>query len=478
MNDFHSSESTAIKAALPFLVRLGVAVAVIGLAFPIYGIPLLDGFKLTFFRMGLLILVPFALSENPRLLVPTRNSALILRIFILLAAWRLLSLLRMAVSRPYGPQSVYGTQLIWYAEGIVFLLSMLLIYHRFRKVLDFYLRALFFAGCASFGVMAVQFLLSRVGILWTLPLSTSAFGQSQSLIAEFGYPLMNGRVVGAFADPNMSGTMCALFFATFFPLVMYEISARSNKRWLPVVAILVLLIAVVGTGSRQAFLAILMSFCMGLFFLKKRRILVAIIRLVPILILSALIFNIGKKYFTPGLETAATGSLHTVFDRLVDKETGNWTGGDMIGPRLNFIKATIPDITFETFFIGMGEGMTLVNPKGANENAMGSIHNAYLITLLETGLFGLLILLFLSFVLLYLPYKALRREIGGSRAANIAVFCISFSWVFLIFTNWAQLNQSISFLYLALALLWLNHQSTSPLAESGGELSLSKRYSQ
>jgi hypothetical protein len=215
----------------------------------------------------------------------------------------------------------------------------------------------------------------------------------------------------------------------------------------------------VGTGSRQALLAILISFGVVLFFRKKRGIIVTLIKLAPPILLAAFLFHFGKNYLTPDLELATGERLHTVFDRLADKETGKWTGSDMISLRLGFIKEMIPYITFDTFFVGMGEGMTLVNPLGIPGDAIGAIHNAYLVTLFETGIIGLLILLSMSFVLLYFPYKAFRREMGESRAVNIAIFCISLTWVFLIFANWAQLNQSISYLYLALALLWLSHKS-------------------
>jgi len=457
MKDLNDSESTRIKIELPYLVRLGVVVSIFGLVFPVYGIPL-GWFKITFFRMGYLILLPLAMFYNPRLRLPTRKSSLIMRLFIMLASWRLLSLIILVVAKPYGTPKIYGTQLIWFVEGILFLLSILLIFSRFRKIMDFYLHALFYAGFASIGVMAIQFLLSRIGILWTLPLSTSAFGQSQDFIMQYGYPLPYGRVVGAFADPNMSGTMCALFFAAFFPLVIFEINARSIKRRFLVAAILVLLIAVVGTGSRQALLAILISFGAVMFIGKKRGILVTIIRLAPLILLSTFLFYSGKYYFAPDRNIITRGSLNNVLDRLEDTETGNLTIEDMIGLRLRYIQETLPYITFETLIVGMGEGMTQANPIGVTA-AISSIHNAYLVTLLETSLIGLIILLSLSFVLLYFPYKVLRRKMDESRAVNMAIFCISMTWVFLLFVNWAQLNQSISYLYLALALMWLSQKS-------------------
>jgi len=357
-----------------------------------------------------------------------------LRLFILLAGWRLLSLIIVAESKSYGRQ-----QLTWFFEGVFFLLSMLLLFSRFNKILDFFLRVLFYIGLASIGVMVIQFLFVSIGIIWTLPLSTSVYGQSQDLILRYGYPMIAGRIIGAFSDSNMSGTMCAFYFASFFPLNMFKMSSRFTRRWLLLAAILAVLIAVVGTGSRQAMLAILISFIVVVYFRVKSGISVTLKRLAPIVLLSAFLLYFGTIYFTRNIENATGTSPQTVINRL--KAGGDWTGG-----RFRFIQKSLHYITFKTFFVGMGEGMTFVNLEEAP-------HNAYLITLLEVGIIGLLILLSLSLVLLYYPYKALRRKMGESPAVNMAIFCISLTCVLLILANWAQLNQSISYPYLSLALM-------------------------
>ena len=96
---------------IPFLVWLGLLMAVFGFLFPIYGIPV-SVFKLTFWRAGVVLLLPLALFYNPRLRMGRAKITGILFLFALLAIWRLLSLVFLAPDRSFGSQ-----QLTWFVEG-------------------------------------------------------------------------------------------------------------------------------------------------------------------------------------------------------------------------------------------------------------------------------------------------------------------------------------------------------------------------
>ena len=85
-----------------------------------------------------------------------------------------------------------------------------------------------------------------------------------------------------------------------------------------------------------------------------------------------------------------------------------------------------------------------------------SAHNAYLLTLYQSGILALLVLIGLSGMLVLASLHAtLRQKDNPLFYTGVASICIAVTWVGLIFMNWAQLNQSVSYMYLAIPVLFL-----------------------
>ena len=116
---------------------------------------------------------------------------------------------------------------------------------------------------------------------------------------------------------------------------------------------------------------------------------------------------------------------------------------DFTSGRLTNTYNTLFNLDFKTFVIGYGEGH-YGDKLSSSEVAP---HNGFLFTLIESGLLGLISLIYLLFKLFCLI------RVDNSDYTRISKY-ILFSWIVLIFINWAQLNQGISFLYIAIILLF------------------------
>ena len=110
-------------------------------------------------------------------------------------------------------------------------------------------------------------------------------------------------------------------------------------------------------------------------------------------------------------------------------------------------------------FFGSGEG-----------TGEWAAHNAFLIVLQEDGLWASLLLVALSALLIRhgLRVRRLVRRVDSQDARRLAAvpFVLGAIWVPMIFFNWAQLNQSLGWAFIALALC--PTALMRPMTRSGG----------
>lgn len=421
---------------VPISIRAAIIICVIGFSFPIYGVPL-GVFKLTIWRIGLLMLVPLAVLYKFR--IKKRGAESLLLLFWILAINRLASL---GWSEDIG---MGLQQITWFWEGGIFLLCMIALSTSFKAVPTMFIRTVAYIGLISIGVMALQFLMIPFGKLLKLPLSTSAYGMAQIQLERiWTYPLYGGgRIIGGFWEPNMSGSMCAFYVATFFPFAVFKKTNIGINRWFIISAILVALIACIGTGSRQAALAIVLtvSVALGIYFWRAPHLGKKVF--MPILMIVISLACLLSIYDISGIMTPMDEVQKNVFVRVQE----GLDQDDISGGRFELISHVLDKINVTSIIIGEGEGAS-----------GGGGHNAYLAVLYENGMIALFILLIFSFLLVIKPARYLRRNLSEEIFSwAVASVCVALSWIILIYVNWAQLNQSISFQYLAVIFIFLNN---------------------
>ncbi|HAH32841.1 MAG TPA: hypothetical protein DCL44_11065 [Elusimicrobia bacterium] len=414
---------TGSKKLTPILIKAALGVAIFGLAFPIYGIPM-GTFKLTLFRAGNFWLLFAALLYGIRW--RNTNSRKVLLLFSVFAIIRAHSLLVLAAEKSGGIQ-----QIVWFMEGICFLLVINSLSGQFDDFYEVFLRTLFFIGGISVAIMVVQEVMLFFGEKWLIPLSTSRFGIEETHRA-WSYPFYGGQILGAFYEPNMAGSMCAFFIAVFLPCALQYSNVLRVSRYLVMLAIVVTIGALIGTGSRQGVVAV--SLVTILTAVKSR----GTKKLLSASIVAGLfltLFLFVKSRDTLGLDILP----ETVFDRTVKgMESDKPTGG-----RLEYSLQTLENIKLKHLLFGVGEGM-----------GVHVAHNAYVIVLEEDGLVGLVCLLWLSVFFVYKTTRYLSKKYCyGDMPLNISSAGVVLVWIVLIFINWAQLNVSISYLYLAIPLM-------------------------
>ena len=235
------------KYPIPFYIRFAVIICIVGFAFPIYGFPLPGAFKLTIWRIGLPILLVAALFKGRW--IKSRYARYLLILATSLAVLRFVSL---AWSQ-FPDKGIH--QLVWFAEGWLYLLALASLSGRYPSLLKFYLKYAFAIGLLSIGFMAAQFIALWFGRLITLPLSDSIFGIS-TVLRPWTYPLGGGgRIIGAFYEPNMSGSMSAFYLAAIAPFLLANKQSTVIRPFWIVIAVITAVVALVGTGSRQSAVA-------------------------------------------------------------------------------------------------------------------------------------------------------------------------------------------------------------------------------
>ena len=431
----HTVSRNLNSGRIPILIRAGIIACVIGFSFPIYGVPV-GFFKLTFWRAGLLVLVPLAILHKLR--IKRRGAETLLLLFGILLVIRMVSL---------GWAEDYRAglkQIAWFFEGGIFVLCMVAISTSFKTVPNMYIRTVAYIGFISIGIMALQWLMIPFGKLLELPLSTSAYGISQiELQRIWTYPLYGGgRIIGGFWEPNMSGSMCAYYVATFLPFIVFKKTSIGINRWFIISAILVSLIACIGTGSKQSVLSIMLtvSVTLGVYFWRKLSLVKKVF--IPALMIVIPLACLLSIYDMSGTMTPFGEVQENVFVR-AERSVRH---GDFTSGRSTMISRVLGKMDTMAVTIGHGEG-----------SSGGGGHNAYLAVLYEGGVVALCILFVFSFVLVIKPARYIRRNMPEDIFSwAVASVCVALTWILLIFVNWAQLNQSISFQYLAVIFIFLN----------------------
>jgi hypothetical protein len=413
------------------ITKLAIICSVFGFSFPIYGFPGLAGIKLTFWRLSLLILFLAIMLMG----IKIRSRLALLGLGLGYA----LVFFRAATYVFSGTEDRSLQQLFWFSEGILFLTAITVLASYQSWLLQYYLKTVFVVGFASIGIMALQYVLLQTGVLFSLPFSDSIFGLTDSL-RPWTYPLYGGgRIIGAFYEPNMAGSMAAFYIATFIPfLLARRVYSFTRPIWIAA-ALAVSAIALFATGSRQALVGV------GITSMLVATIAVirggTILRTAIFWLLMTVPLAIGGVIFVLNEQPTETPFGETQMN-LLNRIMLN-AGGDITGGRLQAIQQLIESMTVYTVIFGVGEGAGYF---GA--------HNAFLIVLNQNGFFGLLLLTLFALGLFLASLRlTIAQPLSVIFFTGIASTCIVANWIGFIFMNWAQLNQSLSFMYLAIPLL-------------------------
>jgi hypothetical protein len=388
---------------------------ILGLNAPIYGITL--GFlKLSLFRIGLIVSLIYLISSNINNL---KINKIFIYFFLFLIARFISSLLTFNFDS--------FNQWIWFFEGVLFLFFMYNFLIINKDDLRFFLFVNFIIGLISIIFIVIQGFLFLNAKIWAIPFSIGNFGMSPSSIENIDYPLgTSGRIIGLFLDPNITGSFLLFFYILYLtnPNIIFN---KPNKTF-NLFLILLILIALIFTGSRQNIIIFMIIMSINYFSFNHLNNFLKII--------FSLSFFLFFLYFV-FLKIDISDWLNIFLLRFNNDEV------DFTSGRLTNTYNTLFNLDFKTFVIGYGEGH-YGDKLSSSEVAP---HNGFLFTLIESGLLGLISLIYLLFKLFSLI------SVDNYDYSRISKY-ILFSWIILIFINWAQLNQGISFLYIAIILLF------------------------
>lgn len=400
----------------PRLISLLTAVVIVGAFFPIYGISL-GGIKLTMFRMGVF---PLVFLQIGNLFKYNKRLISIIILFFLL---RLITLL-------WTKDIQNGiTQIFWFFEGTCLLLATNSLFNKYHDFYKVFIIEVLVIGAVSISFIFLQAILFfGIGYKLYVPFSMS-IPEIATNEHFSNYPIYGlGRIVGAFYEPNMAGSMCCYYFALLLPLVAQN---ERQYRILGIVFLLTIIVAALFTGSRQSVMSICGSILIYSVHFAKNK-----IRNLISIFLVVSIVGFMASFYIDGIETMLEDS-ENVITRFEDSSGSG--GGDVSGGRFEFMEKVWKEFGLDNFIWGVGEGAT-----------HGGGHNAFLAVFLENGIltFGFFIMtIYTFFKSSYFCYKRVPKSI------NISSVLLVLSWVFLMFVNWAQLNQSLSFVFLSFVFL-------------------------
>ena len=399
----------------PKIILLFLVIAVIGAFFPIYGFSL-GGFKLTLFRLGVF---PLFLTQISTIFKYNKNLILLILLFLFL---RCLTLL-------WTEDFQNGvSQVFWFFEGTCFLLSVNSLANKYYDFDSQFVKGIFIVGTISILFIFLQAIL-YFGFGYKLYVP---FSQNIQEIAKnpylWNYPLYgSGRIIGPFYEPNMAGSMCCYFFAMLIPFVN---SKEVKFKNVLILGMVVVIIASIFTGSRQSLVSIVISIllCFTLFSNRKFNNILRVVFVIGILafVVSA---NVSDNF------VAFLEESDNVFSRIEESS-------DVSGGRIAYMQHIWRDYGMNNFFLGVGEGTT-----------HGGGHNVFLAVFLENGIFAFVVFLLMLISFLRRSYRSFRHY---SKTINLSAFLIVISWIFLMLVNWAQLNQSLSFIYIGVVFLSLS----------------------
>jgi hypothetical protein len=434
---------------IPKLIRWGIIFIIIGVIFPIYGTP--AGFlglpRITFFRLGLLILIlslyMYRISIFP-VLIKQKPVAFLCLLFI----FRLMSLVLTS-----DINFINGvTQIWWYSQGLLCLVSILALQRHWPQLKRYLYSKIFLFGTIASIFSFYQFIqLVTLKNVSHLPFAMTKFGLVDGLY-ESWYPLgPGGRIVGSFFDPNMTGTFLVLFLCLLLP----NVSFKSGKKFpLYLLIMSITIIAMVGTGSRQALAISALIIFIYIFVTIARKYdwtLKAPARIIFILI--GLYF--GYSFFNFMMSSREEsfifqgGNRVNAISRLKDDlqngllaiSIAEAAGPKMLGTRYTSSQIMLSELSYKTLVLGEGEG-----------EGYWSAHNAWIIVIYENGVWAVMFLFFAGYLMFIKAFKNARRfskqKIFDPQV--IAGPLIVISWLLMLTINWAQLNQSFPWIFLAL----------------------------
>ena len=197
----------------------------------------------------------------------------------------------------------------------------------------------------------------------------------------------NLRAYGSAEDP----IECSAFLAILIPLGLYLYTTTRQRRWL--FATLLLTLGVFGTLSRTG---ILMLAVIGIVYFQKRR--KAAMRALPALLPAILVIGVAAPH--------TLGSLYSQFfpqsGLIAQQSAKSDSAGGQVGQGDNRLARVGPDLATwaKAPFFGQGFGSRDPNPLDAvqlHATLSGQTDDQWLSSLLETGLVGVLALVWLFF---------------------------------------------------------------------------------
>ena len=400
----------------PIWIMAFTAFSILGAFFPVYGI-YVGSSKLTLFRLGVF---PLLLTQAGSLFKYNKKLLYIIIVFFIM---RLFSL-------AWSDDIDNGIkQLFWFFEGSCLMFSANAALNRYSDYGKVFLNLTIAIGAVSISYILLQTIFYfGMGYKLFVP-----FTQNLPELAEGGqywnYPIYGtGRIIGAFYDPNMAGSMCCYYFALLFPF-----ATQKNKyiKWL-VIPLLLILIASIFTGSRQSAVGIILCVIVYFLYFSKNR----SKSFLYFVIIIAAISIFASQYFDS--YSILFEDSENVFSRF-ERNSGGDTATDISGGRFSYMEKVWKEYGFSNFFFGVGEGVT-----------HGGGHNVFIAVFLENGIFTLLVFLWMLGRFVNSSFKS---YIHYPLPINNSSCLIIISWIFLMLVNWAQLNQSLSFVYLCFVFL-------------------------
>lgn len=422
----------------PKLIQWGISFTILGVLFPIYGTPahFMGLPRITIFRFGLILLGAGIFYYRVSLISVIRQKPVIFLFFLFFL--RLFSLIILTPSETFRDAVV---QLSWYFQGVLCLVFLLAVVRRWFGTISFIYKKTIFFGVIAASCTAFQYFVYYIfNIRFALPLSMTSLGIEGGLYGGGWYPLgPGGRILGPYFDPNMTGSVMAFLFCIMLPYISLRPTMKECKY---VLFISLAVLGVVVSGSRQSLVITLAVTLLHVLILSgsKQWSLRLPYRMFVIVATSALLIYSYVYIMSLSLKVAQRGYEGGSVYRL---KQGLQHGG-MTETRFDSAKQMLTSLGTDIWILGHGEG-----------TGWWSSHNAYVITLYETGVWALIILCLAILLMFTKALKNVNNSIKRKENDTLARAgpLIVVSWALMLLMNWAQLNQAFSWIFLTIAIM-------------------------
>lgn len=237
-------------------------------------------------------------------------------------------------------------------------------------------------------------------IFWTLT-ATFSIGFGLDFLEGLQW---NRRLSGLYINPNMAGLLALT--ATGIGWGLY----KERRQKIILVGLAICLLTLMASQSRTAILALVAT----ALWLAIRS---GISGLARGLSITLLVASIGFLFYLH------VGDRDLGDSPVVDRFSIE-TGGSMLGGRLEYWSRTL-DLWSDRPILGYGFRSTAALATSTDRANLGSIHNAYLQTLLELGLLGAFVFLGLNFALLSVAFRAPVNGISAGLVFVVAAGLLS-----------------------------------------------------